>query len=89
MANTPLRKFRADEPLWEAFSAAVEASPDPEADRAKVLRQLMRWYAGLPGAELPRRAGDAAFQSQRLHHLDGNPRNNDASNLELRDQPDV
>ncbi len=60
MANTPLRKFRADDPLWNAFSAAVTDSPDPEADRAKVLRQLMRWYAGLPGAELPKRPADRA-----------------------------
>ena len=58
MANTPLRKFRADDTLWEAFGAAVADSPDPEADRAKVLRQLLRWYAALPGAELPKRAGD-------------------------------
>lgn len=82
MANTPLRKFRADDPLWEAFSAAVANSPDPEADRAKVLRQFMRWYAGLPGAELPKRA-------QQVHHRDGDPRNNDVSNLEIREQPDA
>jgi hypothetical protein len=55
MANTPLRKFRADDELWDDFGNAVEASPDPEADRAKVLRQFLRWFAGRPGAELPRR----------------------------------
>lgn len=50
-----LRRFRAPDELWERFSSAVQCSPDPEADRSKVLRQFLRWYAGEPGAELPRR----------------------------------
>lgn len=52
---TSLRKFRTTDDLWERFSQAVENSPDPEADRSKVLRGLIRWYAGEPGAELPKR----------------------------------
>lgn len=55
MANTTLRKFRADDDLWEKFTDAVRRSPDPEADMSKVLRQLVRWYAGEPGAKLPER----------------------------------
>jgi hypothetical protein len=58
MANTPYRKFRADDELWQSFGAAVEHSPDPEADMSKVLRQLVRWYAGEPGAKLPDRPAE-------------------------------
>jgi hypothetical protein len=52
---TPLRKFRADNELWEKFNNAVQRSPDAEADMSKVLRQFVRWYAGEPGAKLPER----------------------------------
>lgn len=55
MANTPYRKFRADDELWDEFGRAVVASLDEEADRSSVLRQFMRWYAGRPGARLPER----------------------------------
>jgi hypothetical protein len=60
MANTPYRKFRADDELWEDFGRAVAASPDEEADRSSVLRQFMRWYAGRTGARLPQRPDDTA-----------------------------
>lgn len=46
VATSNLRKFRTDDDLWERFTTAVENSPDPEADRSKVLRALVRWYAG-------------------------------------------
>ncbi|GAA4929022.1 hypothetical protein GCM10023224_05530 [Streptomonospora halophila] len=49
------RKLRTSDDLWERFAAAVERSPDPEADMSKVLRSFVRWYVGEPGAELPRR----------------------------------
>lgn len=49
------RKFVVADELWEHFSDAVERSSDPEADRSKVLRQLVRWYVGEPGAKLPER----------------------------------
>jgi len=53
--KTPLRRFRAPDDLWERFGNAVERGPDPEADMSKVLRQLIRWYVGEPGAKLPER----------------------------------
>lgn len=55
MADTTLRKFRADNELWAKFSDAVRRSPDAEADMSKVLRQFVRWYAGEPGARIPER----------------------------------
>jgi len=61
VATTKLRQFRADDDLWDAFKAAVENAPDPEADMSSVIRQLLRWYVGRPGAKLPDRpAGDPA-----------------------------
>lgn len=58
MANTPYRKFRADDELWEEFRHAVEKSPDEEADMSAVLRQFIRWYVGRTGAKLPERIAD-------------------------------
>ncbi|MFJ9558233.1 hypothetical protein ACIRPH_30885 [Nocardiopsis sp. NPDC101807] len=57
-ANKP-RRFVATDELWEKFELAVKKSPDPEADRSKVLRTFVRWYVGEPGAELPKRPADA------------------------------
>lgn len=56
--ETKLRRFRTTDELWNNFEKAVEESPDPEADRSKVLRTFMRWYIGEPGAELPKRPLD-------------------------------
>ena len=53
-----VRRFHVNQELWDRFGAAVEASPDPEADRSKVLRTFVRWYVGEPGAELPKRPAD-------------------------------
>lgn len=53
-----LRRFRTTDELWERFADAVERSPDPEADRSKVLRSFVRWYVGDPGARLPERPVD-------------------------------
>ena len=50
-----LRRFRTTDDLWERFGDAVDRAPDPEADMSKVLRQFVRWFAGEPGAELPKR----------------------------------
>ncbi|WP_327335874.1 hypothetical protein OG209_05270 [Streptomyces sp. NBC_01383] len=52
---TGLRKFRAPTDLWKRFGDGVEASPDPEADMSKVLRQFLRWYVHETGARLPDR----------------------------------
>jgi hypothetical protein len=46
MASTQ-RNLRIDDELWEGFGHAV-ASRDPEADRSKAIRRLMRWYAQDP-----------------------------------------
>lgn len=54
-APSGLRRFRTTDELWERFERAVEASPDAEADRSKVLRTFIRWYIGEPGARLPDR----------------------------------
>lgn len=56
-ANKP-RRFVATDELWEQFAQAVAKSPDPEADRSKVLRTFVRWYVGESGAELPKRPSD-------------------------------
>lgn len=58
MAQNKPRRFVASDELWEKFQKAVEAGPDPEADRSKVLRTFVRWYVGEPGAELPKRPAD-------------------------------
>jgi hypothetical protein len=63
MADTTLRKFRADDELWVKFGDAVRRSPDAEADMSKVLRQFVRWYAGEPGARLPERPEPAAGEA--------------------------
>jgi hypothetical protein len=52
--GTRQRNLRIDDDLWEAFGAAVERA-SPEFDRSAVIRQLIRWYAGEPGAKLPER----------------------------------
>lgn len=46
MASTQ-RNLRIDDELWEGFGHAV-ASRDPEADRSKAIRRLIRWYAQDP-----------------------------------------
>lgn len=63
MADTTLRKFRADDELWARFGNAVRRSPDAEADMSKVLRQFVRWYAGEPGAKLPERPEPATGEA--------------------------
>lgn len=60
-AGRDLRRFRAPDELWERFGDAVKRSPDPEADMSKVLRQFCRWYAGDPGAELPKRPAEGEY----------------------------
>lgn len=54
-APSNYRKFRAPDDLWKRFGDAVEASPDPEADMSKVLRQFLRWYVHENGAKQPDR----------------------------------
>jgi hypothetical protein len=51
--GTPVRRIRVDDDLWDRFGTAVE-TVDPEMDRSKMLRQLIRWYIG-DSAEPPQR----------------------------------
>ncbi|MEO3787667.1 hypothetical protein ABGB12_30445 [Actinocorallia sp. B10E7] len=51
--GTPFRRIRMDDEMWNALAAAV-AKADPELDRSKVIRQLVRWYIGETD-HLPRR----------------------------------
>lgn len=51
---TRQRNLRIDDDLWDAFGAAVERA-SPELDRSAVMRELIRWYVGETGAELPKR----------------------------------
>jgi metal-responsive CopG/Arc/MetJ family transcriptional regulator len=54
MAGDPnLRRIRVPQEMWEALHKAVQEA-DPELDRTKVIRQLIRWYIGETN-ELPRR----------------------------------
>lgn len=39
-------RVKVAQELWGSFGQAVERSPDPEADRSKVLRAFIRWYVG-------------------------------------------
>lgn len=55
--NKP-RRFIASDEMWDEFQKAVEQAPDPEADRSKVIRALIRWYIGNPDSELPKRPVD-------------------------------
>jgi uncharacterized protein (DUF1778 family) len=60
MAETALKRFRIDSDQWDRFKAAVDNSPDPEADMSKVLRQFVRWYCRETGAKLPERPAEKA-----------------------------
>lgn len=52
--DTPMRKVRVDDPLWEDFGGACRAA-GRGVDRSKVIRELIAWYARQPGAKLPKR----------------------------------
>lgn len=49
--KTPIRRFRMDDDLWDAFGDAV---PD-DTDRSDVLRRFVAWYLRRPGAKPPER----------------------------------
>jgi len=57
MAITKARRVVMSDELWEALGVATEG--DPETNRSSAIRQLVRWYVGEPGAELPVRPSDA------------------------------
>ncbi len=60
MPNSPragrsVRGLRIDDEDWADLGDVAEAM---DLDRGWLLRQLVRWYLGRPGAEPPPRPGD-------------------------------
>lgn len=58
MAITKARRVVMSDQLWEALGEAIAHTP--ETNRSQVIRELVRWYVGEPGAKLPERPGRAA-----------------------------
>ena len=50
--ETKVRKVRVPDGRWERLDAAAGAL---RSDRSKLINQLLAWYLGEPGAELPGR----------------------------------
>lgn len=50
--STKLRHMRIDDEIWLPFGEACGAI---EKDRSVVTRELMAWFARLPGAKMPKR----------------------------------
>lgn len=48
--HTRHRPIRVDDDLWDAFGAIVGVR-----NRSKVIRDFIRWFVGVPGAEIPQR----------------------------------
>lgn len=51
-----VKTIRIERAVWDALGAAGR---DVGMDRSALLRQLARWYVGVPGAQLPPRRIDA------------------------------
>lgn len=51
--GTPFRRVRMDDDMWARFDEAVRKA-EPELDRSKVIREMVRWYIGETD-DLPRR----------------------------------
>lgn len=52
------RRIRVEDDLWDRFGDAIKAV-DPESDRSKMLRHLIRWFVG-DTTEPPRRPDPAS-----------------------------
>lgn len=50
--RTPLRSIRMEDDLWSGLDSAAT---DNGFDRSSLVRQLVRWYLGVPEAQLPQR----------------------------------
>lgn len=50
-----VRALRTPDFLWNGLGKAAKSM---SSDRAKVIKQFIRWYLGYPGAELPERPCD-------------------------------
>lgn len=48
--------------------------------------EIREWGATRPGQGVG--GGQPAHKTKQVHHLDGDPRNNDPGNLEVREQPE-
>ena len=48
------RAFRIDDDDWQDLGAVADSM---ERDRGWLLRKLVAWYLGRPGAEMPQRPG--------------------------------
>lgn len=57
--RTPLRSIRMEDELWRALEDAATANG---TDRSSLVRQLVRWYLTVPGAQLPPRPISASEQ---------------------------
>lgn len=66
----------------EVWSEAKENAKADGEKFADVLERLLRRY----NTAATRRRKSVA---QQVHHRDGDPRNNDVGNLEIREQPDA
>lgn len=55
--RTPLRSIRMEDELWGALEDAANANG---TDRSSLVRQLVRWYLSVPGAQLPPKPDSAA-----------------------------
>jgi len=49
MAKTPTRPIRIPDDLWDAAGRAAKRS-EPPTDRSALIRDLLAWYARVPGA---------------------------------------
>lgn len=50
--GTKKRTLRVEDALWDPFGEATQAAG---RDRNGVVKDFMRWYLGIEGAELPER----------------------------------
>lgn len=50
--RTPHRSIRLEQELWDQLGDAAKAFG---YDRSSLIRQLIRWYLGVPGAKPPPR----------------------------------
>lgn len=48
--HTPHRPIRVDQDLWDEFGALVG-----DRNRARMVRDYIRWYVGRPGVAAPKR----------------------------------
>jgi hypothetical protein len=71
--QTPVRTVRLGD-VWDEARANAEAEGHTMTD---LVDRLLRRYNA------------ARRREQHLHHRDGNPRNNDVANLELRETPEA